>query len=105
MLADLSADGVADAAAVSVVENAVAERRWWVQQWPQGAEFVAGLIAQDVQEALAEQYGRWPVCTQCARAGEPHALAVAPDLGPDPHWVCEPRGTVLAPVGALPAVR
>jgi len=31
----------------------------------------------------------------------PHELRVAPDLGEDPHWVCEEGGVVVAPVGAL----
>ncbi|MDX6329149.1 MAG: hypothetical protein QOI83_1532 [Streptomycetaceae bacterium] len=100
VLADLSARGVADAEVVSLVEDAVTQRRWWVQQWPEGVGFVAGLIAQDVQDALLERYGRWPLCPRCE---EPHALAVEPELGPDPHWVCESRGTVVAPVGRLGA--
>jgi hypothetical protein len=100
VLADLSARGVADAEVVSLVENAVAQRRWWVEQWPDGVGFVAGLIAQDVQDALLERYGRWPLCPRCE---EPHALTVEPELGPDPHWVCEARGTVVAPVGGLEA--
>ena len=66
VLADLAADGVADAAVVSLVEDAVAQRRWWVEQWPDGAEFVAGLVAQDVQDALFERHGRWPVCAWAA---------------------------------------
>jgi hypothetical protein len=100
VLADLSARGVADAEVVSLVEDAVTQRRWWVQQWPEGVGFVAGLIAQDVQDTLLERYGRWPLCPRCE---EPHALAVEPELGPDPHWVCESRGTVVAPVGRLGA--
>jgi hypothetical protein len=98
ILADLAAADVADAEVVSLVEDAVAQRRWWVEQWPDGAEFVAALIAQDVQDALLERYGRWPVCPLCE---SPHALAVEPELGPDPHWVCEAAGAVVAPVGAL----
>ncbi len=105
VLADLAADGVADAAVVSLVEDAVAQRRWWVEQWPDGAEFVAGLVAQDVQDALFERHGRWPVCAACAAEGDPHALAVEPELGPDPHWVCAERGAVLAPVGGLAGAR
>ena len=30
-----------------------------------------------------------------------HELRVTPDLGEDPHWVCEEGGVVVAPVGAL----
>jgi hypothetical protein len=100
VLADLTASDVADPVIVSLVEDAVANRRWWVEQWPDGAAFVAGLVAQDVQDALLERYGRWPLCPVCA---DPHALAVEPELGPDPHWVCETAGTVVAPVGKLGA--
>jgi hypothetical protein len=98
VLADLAASEVTDAEVVSLVEEAVAQRRWWVEQWPAGAEFVLGLIAQDVQDALMERYGRWPVCPVCA---EPHALAVEPELGPEPRWVCEAAGALVAPVGGL----
>ncbi|PWI45868.1 hypothetical protein [Streptomyces sp. ICBB 8177] len=98
VLADLQAAGVADADVVSLVEDAVAHRRWWCEQWPQGAGFVAGLVAQDVQDALLERRGRWPLCPTCA---EPHALDVEPELGPDPHWVCGRSGTVVAAVGSL----
>lgn len=100
VLADLSALDVAEADIVSLVEDALSKRRWWLGQWPAGAEFVAGLLAQDVQDALLETYGRWPLCPYC---DEPHALAVEPELGPDPHWVCEARGEAVAPVGALGA--
>lgn len=100
ILADLAAAGVADAEVVSLVEEAVAQRRWWVGQWPEGAGFVAGLIAQDVQDALLERYGRWPLCPRCEEA-DPHALAVEPELGPDPHWVCEAAGVAVAPLGSL----
>jgi hypothetical protein len=98
VLADLTARDVAGPAVVSLVEDAVAGRRWWLGQWPDGAAYVPGLVAQDVQDALMETYGRWPLCPHCAA---PHALAVEPELGPDPHWVCEERGEAIAPVGAL----
>jgi hypothetical protein len=101
VLADLDAVGLADAETVSLVEEAVASRRWWVEQWPEGAGYVAGLVAQDVQDAFLERRGRWPLCPVC---DEPHALSVEPELGEDPHWVCEARGAVLAPVGALAEV-
>ncbi|MBP0457401.1 hypothetical protein [Streptomyces montanisoli] len=100
VMADLAAGGVAGAETVSLVEESVAHRRWWIEQWPEGAPFVAGLVAQDVQDALLERYGRWPLCPLCA-ADDPHALDVEPELGPDPHWVCGRSGTVIAPVGAL----
>lgn len=100
VLADLAATGVADANVVSLVEEAVSQRRWWVEQWPDGAGFVAGLVAQDVKDALLERMGRWPFCPRCA---DPHALDVEPELGPDPHWVCESLGEAVAPVGGLSA--
>ncbi|MET9219624.1 hypothetical protein ABZX65_12805 [Streptomyces sp. NPDC003300] len=101
VLSDLSARGVAEADIVSLVEDAVSKRRWWLEQWPDGAEYIPGLLAQDVQDALLERYGRWPLCPDC---DDPHALAVEPELGPDPRWVCEARGAVVAPVGALTPV-
>ncbi|MFJ3790142.1 hypothetical protein [Kitasatospora sp. NPDC090091] len=101
ILADLTARDVADAAVVSLVEKAVTHRRWWLEQWPDGTEYVLGLVAQDVQDALLEAYGRWPLCTACAADGDPHALSVEPELGPDPHWVCGKEGAVVAPVGQL----
>ena len=100
ILADLAARRTDDAEAASMVEDAVAHRRWWVGQWPQGVAFVTGLIAQDVQDALLERRGRWPLCPLCE---EPHALDVEPELGPDPHWVCTRTTHVVAPIGHLPA--
>ncbi|MGP3927718.1 MULTISPECIES: hypothetical protein [unclassified Streptomyces] len=104
VLADLAAGDVAQADVVSLVEDAVAHRRWWVEQWPEGAPFLAGLIAQDVQDALLDKYGRWPVCPVCTEGGDPHALGIEPELGPDPHWVCTEAGVVVASVGGLGAV-
>jgi hypothetical protein len=103
VLADLVAGEVAEADVVSLVEESVAQRRWWVEQWPDGAPFVAGLVAQDVQDALLERYGRWPLCPVCA-VGDPHALDVAPELGADPHWVCSEAGVKVAAVGSLGSV-
>ncbi|MEV8597996.1 hypothetical protein [Streptomyces sp. NPDC052012] len=100
VIADLVAREVAEADVVSLVEESVAQRRWWVEQWPEGAEFLAGLVAQDVQDALLERYGRWPLCPVCG-SGDPHALDVEPELGPDPHWVCHKAGVKVAAVGAL----
>ena len=100
VLADLAAGEVAAADVVSLVEDSVVQRRWWVEQWPEGAEFVAGLVAQDVQDALLERYGRWPLCPVCG-SGDPHALDVEPELGPDPHWVCHKAGVKVAAVGSL----
>ncbi|MEU0049476.1 hypothetical protein [Streptomyces sp. NPDC006309] len=100
VLADLVAGGAAEPDVVSLVEDSVVQRRWWVGQWPQGAGYVAGLVAQDVQDALLDRYGRWPLCPVCG-GGDPHALEVEPELGPDPHWVCHKAGVKVAPVGSL----
>lgn len=102
VLADLVARQVAEADVVSLVEDSVTRRRWWVEQWPDGAAYLAGLVAQDVQDALLDRYGRWPLCPVCG-SGDPHALEVEPELGPDPHWVCHQAGVKVAAVGALGA--
>jgi hypothetical protein len=63
--------------------------------------YVAGLVAQDVQDALFETGGRWPLCPTCREAPE-HALHIQPDLGgPDPMWVCEESGQPVAELGRL----
>jgi hypothetical protein len=99
VLRDLEATGVADPDVVSLLEDAVSQRRWWAQEWPEGATYVAGLVAQDVQDALLDRAGRWPLCPTC---DDPHALYVHPEIGgPDPHWVCEHSGRVVAPLGGL----
>lgn len=104
MLADLSARDTATATAVSVLEDAVSDREWWASQWPEGMVYVAGLVAQDVQDALFEAAARWPVCLHCA--GPEHSLYIQPDLGgPDPVWVCEESGAVVAPLGGLAGAR
>lgn len=100
VLADLAAGEVADADVVSLVEDSVTHRRWWVEQWPEGADYLPGLVAQDVQDSLLEKYGRWPLCPVCTH-GDPHALDVEPELGPDPHWVCSEAGVRVAAVGGL----
>ena len=88
---------------VSLVDEVLVQRRWWAEQWPEGTAYVEGLVAQDVQEALADQVGRWPLCRETHDDGEAeaHELRVSPDLGEDPHWVCEEAGVVIAPVGHL----
>lgn len=104
VLRDLQARGMATPEAVNALEDAVAERGWWADQWPEGAVYVAGLVAQDVQDALFETGGRWPLCRACGAVGEVaiHSLYIAPDLGgPDPVWICEESGDVVAPLGAL----
>ena len=102
VLSDLQARQHATAAAVSVLEDAVAQRKWWAEQWPEGTEYIAGLVAQDVQDALFESVGRWPVCQDCGDDAPLHTLYIQPDLGgPDPVWVCEETGDVVAPLGGL----
>jgi hypothetical protein len=102
VLADLQARGAADAAAVSALEDAVAQRRWWAEQWPEGEVYVAGLVAQDVQDALFDTVGRWPLCHVCDEDAPVHTLHIQPDLGgPDPYWVCEQSGQPVAPLGSL----
>ena len=78
-----------------VVTRCADERRWWVEQWPDGAQFLPCLLAQDVQEALLDP--SWPLCPE----HQDHALVVEPDLGTDPFWVCERSGLPVAPVGSL----
>lgn len=106
VLHDLEVTRAADAQTVSALEEAVTTRRWWASQWAEGRAYVAGLVAQDVQDALLERVGRWPLCPVCdsaAEAAEPHALYIHPELGgPDPTWVCERSGVTVAPLGGLP---
>ena len=102
ILADLTATGAADARAVDLLENALAERRWWADEWPEGTAFVAGQVAQDVQDALFDDgIARWPLCRLCEPEEDPHELRINPELGPDPTWVCEQSGQVAARLGAL----
>lgn len=104
VLHDLAARGLDTAETVSVLDAALAARRWWVDEWPDGARYVVCLVAQDVQDALLDRGGRWPLCRAVHDPDdEPdrHELRVAPDLGEDPHWVCEEGGAVVAPVGGL----
>jgi hypothetical protein len=101
VLADLEARHRASPEAVSLLEDAMAQRSWWAEQWPQGEPYVAGLVAQDVQDALFEKVGRWPMCLECGD-GPVHSLYIQPDLGgPDPVWVCEETGDIAAPLGFL----
>jgi hypothetical protein len=101
VLHDLETTGCADPATVSALEAAVVDRGWWLEQWAEGRDFVVGLVAQDVQDALLQSSGRWPLCQACDVL-DPHALYVHPDLGgPDPTWVCEQAGITVAPVGEL----
>jgi hypothetical protein len=84
------------------LDAAVEHRQWWLEQWPEGAEHVLGLLAQDAQEAVHAVDRDWPLCRDagCPEVGR-HALFVEPDLGPDPFWVCHKTGLPVAPVGSL----
>ncbi len=101
VLHDLEATGAVDPVTVSALEQAVTTRRWWTSQWNEGAVYVAGLIAQDVQDAILDSIGRWPLCKACDEL-DPHALYIHPELGgPDPVWVCENSGIAVGPLGSL----
>ncbi len=101
VLSDLAARSRATPDLVSALEDAVEARRWWAEQWPEGAIYVAGLVAQDVQDAAIDLGARWPLCLGCSDVPE-HALHIQPDLGgPDPVWVCEESGTSVAELGRL----
>jgi hypothetical protein len=98
---DLNVHGSDTAPSIDVLDEVLNERRWWVEQWPDGMDYVAGQIAQDVQERMLDGgLGRWPRCTACDDTS-PHELRIEPELGPDPHWVCEKAGITVAPLGAL----
>jgi hypothetical protein len=101
VLHDLRVCGADTPLTVSLVEDVLAQRRAWLDAWPAGAPYIAGLVAQDVQEALLENVGRWPACPLHSDTHSAHELYVMPDLGEDPHWVCETDGCVVAPLGGL----
>ena len=100
VLHDLEVRGLADPRTVSLLEEAIATRRWWLSQWADGAAYVPGLVAQDVQDALFDDACRWPRCTVCDRSAE-HSLQITPELGADPRWVCGEAGIEVAPLGGL----
>ena len=105
MLHDLKATQAAQPTVIDLLEDAVATRRWWLEHWPPGAAYVAGLIAQDVQDGLLETWGRWPLCPACDDES-PHAVYIHPELGgPHPVWVCEESGATVAQLGQLRADR
>ena len=102
VLHDLEVTGAATPETVSALEEAVTTRRWWASQWAEGRTYVAGLVAQDVQDALLDHVGHWPICRACDELAA-HALYIHPELvGPDPTWVCEHSGIAVAPLGTLP---
>ena len=102
VLADLEARHRATPDAVDALEDACANRGWWAEQWPEGRVYVAGLVAQDVQDALFETVGRWPMCLTCDPEHPEHSLYIEPDIGgPAPQWVCEESGRAVAPLGHL----
>src|SRR3954451_14946206 len=99
VLHDLEVTSAANHRSVSALEASVTTRRWWASQWEEGKQYVAGLIAQDVQDALVEDPRRVPLCRACHEL-HPHALYIHPELsGPDPPWVCENSGIAVAPLG------
>ncbi len=104
VLRDLTARGMVDPHSVSVVEDAVSQRRWWLSQWAAGDAYISGLVAQDVQDVLFDESFRWPVCDACGDVPE-HTLSVEPELGPDPHWACWESGQIVAPLGRLPQLQ
>ncbi len=97
VLHDLSATLPTTPHVIDALDTAIRERRNWVEPWPEGAAFLACLVAQDVQEAIAPAVGRWPRC----RTNGDHTLHVEPDLGEDPSWVCEDCSAVVASIGEL----
>ena len=99
VLHDLAACGAGSAAFVDVVEDVVTERRWWVEEWPEGAAYVAGQVAQDVQDRLLDEGVRWPACPLHADAD--HSLHIEPELGAESWWACTVDGSPIAPLGAL----
>jgi hypothetical protein len=95
---DLERTGCHSPRALAALDVALSDRRAWVEGWPEGAEHVPGLVAQDVQEAVhAELDYQWPLCPDHLD----HPLFVEPDLGPDPFWVCHRTGLPVAAVGSL----
>ena len=101
VLHDLAARGLDSVDVVDVLEDVVSERRWWVGEWPDGSSYVAGQVAQDVQDRLLDAHiGRWPRCIVCD-ATDVHELHVYPELGPEPCWRCEKSGIIVAALGEL----
>ena len=101
LLHDLAARGLDSADVVDLLEDVVTERRWWIGEWPDGGSYVAGQVAQDVQDRLLDaRIGRWPRCVACDET-EAHELHIDPELGPEPRWRCDKSGIVVAALGEL----
>ncbi len=101
VLADLQARHHATAHAVSILEDAVSAREWWADQWPEGQVYVAGLVAQDVQDGLFETAGRWPLCLTCAGARSTRSTSSPTSVGPTRSGSARSPGDVVAPLGRL----
>ncbi len=101
VLHDLSTCGADTPRLVDVLEDVISERRWWVEEWPEGAAYVAGQVAQDVQDRLLDAGVRWPPCPRHSNESSPHELRVEPDLGIESYWACTVDGVMIAPLGAL----
>src|SRR6201990_3781102 len=84
VLAGLEARHPATPDAVDAREDACANRGWWAEQWPEGRVYVAGLVAQDVQDALFETVGRWPLCLTCDSEEAEHSFYIWPDISGSP---------------------
>ena len=83
---------------VDVLDAAVRECEWWVRNWPDGTPYLAGQVAQDVQDQLVDTEGRWPPCPLHSE----EALQLEPPMGAEPHWVCGLGCGAIAALGALP---
>src|SRR5258707_13521332 len=84
VLHDLAARSFDDAVMVSLLEDAVAGRQWWLNQWPEGSEHIAGLVAQDVQDRLVDSGLRLPR-GRAAGGLNDHEPRIEPEQGADPH--------------------
>lgn len=99
-LRDLGAYGFDDARIVSMLDDVVAQRRWWLDQWPEGEAFLPGLIAQDLQDTLLDAGTYWPQCRTCD-GDVVHCLHVDPPLDANPSWVCDEGAVIVAAIGTL----
>ena len=67
--------------------------------------YVAGLVAQDVQDALFETVGRWPLCLACDAEEPEHSLYIEPDIGGPSRVGLRGVGPGVAPLGRLASRR